>query len=71
MKNVNRKICDRLGWTWNRMGIDARTKFSTQDKAKMIDLLINGCSEPMLELHDAVEQGMVMTLVRTDLTRKS
>jgi len=41
MKNVTWKICDRLGWTWNRIGIDTRTKFSTQDRAKMIDLLIN------------------------------
>jgi len=71
MKQATWKIADRLNVSWHRMGIDARTKFSTQDKVNMIDLLINGCSEPMLELHDAMEQGVVMTLVRTDLTRKS
>jgi hypothetical protein len=70
MKSMNWRISNVLGWTWNRMGVDARTRFSTQDRAAVIDLLINGCSEPMVQLHDAVDQALVMTMVRPDLIRK-
>ena len=71
MEPVTWKICDRLGWLWNRMGFDARTKVSTQYRAMVNDLLINECSEPMLQLYQSVDQGVVMTLGRPGPVQKS
>jgi hypothetical protein len=71
MRNINWKISNTLGFVWNRMGIDARTKFSTQDRAGVINLLINGCAVQMVELHNAVDQALVMTMGRPDLIQKS